>query len=299
MSTFRIYQKRDFSNFINDTVGFFKTFSKNYFLNYSIINGGLVILVSLMYFFLLKDSLANVGMKHGATALQSNSPLFVFSGLLFFIVVVVFGVLSLAYPMAYLKSIERDADAKITASGLFSAIKSMFGRIALFGFISMFVMMPLFVVVVVAGVALSFVLIGIPLLVVAVPLMSTWSMQAIFVYVHEDAGYFEALGKSWKSIIRNFWPVVGSSIVILVILMVVYAIFSIIPLFATVGTIVSTGQTGMSPVWVLFNLVSAVTTYYLYNVVYIHQGLVYYSSLNAEENIEAYSEIDNIGVHEG
>ena len=48
---FQLYKKRDFNELVSDTFDFFKIHGKNYFKNYFIINGGfLLILVVLLYF---------------------------------------------------------------------------------------------------------------------------------------------------------------------------------------------------------------------------------------------------------
>ena len=51
---FQVFKKRDFSQLVGDTFSFFKLEGKNYFKNYFIINGGLLLILVVALYFLIK-----------------------------------------------------------------------------------------------------------------------------------------------------------------------------------------------------------------------------------------------------
>jgi hypothetical protein len=60
MSVFQLYKKRDFSAYIGDTMQFLKQQGKDYFRNYLVINGALLLVVCVIYYFLFKNSFGNL-----------------------------------------------------------------------------------------------------------------------------------------------------------------------------------------------------------------------------------------------
>jgi hypothetical protein len=59
MSVFQLYKKRDFSAYIGDTMQFLKQFRKDFFRNYMVINGALLLVVCVIYYFLFKNGFGN------------------------------------------------------------------------------------------------------------------------------------------------------------------------------------------------------------------------------------------------
>ena len=147
---------------------------------------------------------------------------------------------------------------------------------------------------------LSIILIGIPLFVIALSTMLVWSMQSMYIFVEEDAAFFDSLKFGWQNTFKNFWGVVGSAIIIFICMMVIYSAFTVIPMLASMGSLLSSGHTmptDMPPAMIILSVVGLIITYLLYNVLYIHQGLVYYSSVEEEEHLQALSDIDSIGTN--
>ena len=73
---FQLYKKRDFSELVGDTFGFFKLEGKNYFKNYFIINGSLLLLlVVIIYFFTKEEFFGKVSEEFGFTVLWIFSQL--------------------------------------------------------------------------------------------------------------------------------------------------------------------------------------------------------------------------------
>lgn len=304
MSTFQLYKKRDFSAYINDTLQFFKKFGKNYFRNYVIINGALLLALCAVYFIFMKENMAN--MYNPALAdswFMNNDNVGLFIGFLFIFMIItaVFSVFSIAFPMEYFNLIDTTDNDTFTPSEIFNQIKKHVGRIFIFGLISMFILMPIMMIFFTLAAVLSLVILGIPLLILGIPTMMIWGIQSLYIYVLEDAGYFEALKKGWKITFRNYWHVVGSTVIIFMIVTTLGSSISIIPSIMNMSAILSGASPEsltMSPVMIAISMLGMIVTYIFYNLFYAHQALVYYSSIESSENYQALSDIDSIGNNE-
>ena len=60
----KFYNNRDFGSFITDSFGFFKTKAGNYFKNFLLINGMVLILLIVVIFFGFKDFLGEIFNKN-------------------------------------------------------------------------------------------------------------------------------------------------------------------------------------------------------------------------------------------
>jgi len=306
MTEFQLYKKRDFSAFISDTLQFFKLFWKNYFRNYVVINGALLLLMCVLYYLVFKDMFKNVytpNMPAGSWLTNISNPGIFYWGMsLFFLVSIALSVFTVAFPMIYLKLLKTKEEDSITSSDLFNGIKIYAGRLILFGLISFFVMLPLLAIVGAIGAALSIVIIGIPILFLAIPTFMIWITQAMYVFLEEDAPYFKALGEGWKITFEKYWIVVFSTIVLFLFVMIVSSIFSMVPSMMMIGSIFTSGghpeAVTMTPTMLAFSIIGMIFSYFVSNVLYIQQGLVYYSSRENSVNYQAHSEIENIGKNE-
>jgi len=306
MSVFQLYKKRDFSTYIGDTMQFLKQFGKNFFRNYLVINGALLLVVCVIYYFLFKESMGNIftPQKAANSWLMSNNNfgLLISFGAIFMIVMILFSIFTIAYPMVYIKLVDNTDRNTFTSSELFAEIKDYAGRIFLFGFISFFTLIPLLVIIMALGVALSFILIGIPVLLLSIPTIMAWAMQSIYVYLEEETGYFEALGRGWKITFSNYWGIIGSTMALFVCVSILGSTVSMIPSIMTLTSMISTGGNAspmaMTPFMIIIYIVGLIISYVLYNILYVHQGIIYYSSLEDSEHYQAYSDIDNIGKDE-
>lgn len=305
MSEFQLYKKRNFSAFINDSIQFFRLFGKNYFKNYITINGALLLVLSALFYFTFKDFFGN--MMNPETAnnwLLSDNNIFLVIVLfsLFFLVSIASSVLSIGQPIVYVKLIEKTGRNDFSSSEILQEILKIAGKIIVFGIISIFIFFPAMMILMVLGVALSFLLVGIPVLIIGLPAMLVWSIQALIVYIYEDAGYFEALGKAWKILFSNFWHIVGSSIIIYIFVSIVQSAISMVPYFMMMASIISSGSNldafEFPPSMVFLYVLGMVVTYLMLNIFYIQQTLVYYSAIEDTEHLQAISEIDNIGGNE-
>ena len=304
MSDFQLYKKRDFSALMNDTMDFFKKFWKNYFRNYVVINGALILLMCVLYFLVFKDMFKNMYTPGGAgTWLADNTtPAIIIGGLLFFLVSIALSVFTTAFPMIYLKLLKTKGDEPLISSEVFNGIKSYAGRLILFGLISFLIIFPLSIIVLGICAALSIIIIGIPMLILAIPTIMVWMMQAMYVYIEEDDSYFSALKKGWKITFDKYWHVVGSTIITCIFVMIVSSIFTMVPAIMMMSSVITMGgQPGameITPIMLVFYILGMIFSFIAYNVLYIQQGLVYYSSQENTVNYQAFSEIENIGTDE-
>jgi hypothetical protein len=306
MSEFQLYKKRDFSAFMSDTLQFFKQFWKNYFRNYVVINGALLLLMCVTYFLVFKDMIKNLytpGAPAGSWLTSNSNPVLMGGGILLFLaVIMVLSVFTTAFPMVYLKLLRTKGEESFTSSEIFRGIKSYAGRMIGFGFISLVVLLPMGIVVFGIGAALSIIIIGIPMLLLALPTFMIWTMQILYVYLEEELPYFDALRKGWKITFDNYWHVVGSTMVTAMFVMIVGSIFTMVPSIMSLSSIITSGghpkPMVMTPVVLVLYIFGMIFSYVTYNILYVQQGLVYYSSQENSVNYQAFSEVDSIGSDE-
>ena len=304
MSEFQLYKKRDFSAYIGDTIQFFKQFWRIYFQNYVVINGVLLLVFVSLYFLLFKDLFSNMYDPNAIKTWMSynNSGSFMLSIIVLMIIAIVFSVFTTAFPMVYFNLLNTTGRDAFTASEMLNGIKAYAGRMILFGIISFFVMIPIVFIFFAFGVALSFLIIGIPILFLGLPTVLIWSMQSLYVYLEEETGYFQALSKGWKITVQKYWHLVGSTIAVYFCITILSSVFSMVPAFMMMGSIITSGGTPkpqtMTPLMMAFYLVGLIVTFICYNFIYVQQGLIYYSAQENTEHYQAYSDIDNIGKDE-
>lgn len=304
MSVFQLYKKRDFSAYINDTLQFFKQFGKDFFRNYVVINGAALLVLCVVYFVFMKENFAsmlNPALAESWFMNNNNMGQFIGFMVIFGIVMTLFSILSTAFPIVYFNLVNNSDKDKFSPSEIFAGIKSYAGPIFIFGLISMFILMPLAIIFMALGIALSFVIIGIPVLILGLPTFMIWSMQSLFVYLEEDAGYFESLSRGWKITFSNYWHIVGSSIIVFMVVNTIGSSISMIPSIMTFTSILSgtnPESATMSPTMIVIYVVGMIVAYIFNNLLYAHQALIYYSSVETTENYQVLSDIDNIGKNE-
>jgi hypothetical protein len=305
MPEFQLYKKRNMSDFLNDTKQFVKLYGKNYLKNFFSINGSLLLIISVLYYFTFKDFFTGL-MQPGVEPfwLENDNNLMTVIGLLglMFIAIIIYAIFSVGLPLVYIREIGKGERKELIPSELLRSILQLSGRVILFGIISIFIFMPILLIVATLGAALSIVLIGIPILIIALPATMIWSLQSLIIYVYEDKGYFEAVSKGWKVLFANFWPVVGSSVIIYIFIMIIQSVFTMIPYMMMIGTYISSGANpetlSLPPIAIFMYVLGIVVGYTLANVFYIQQVLVYYSAEEGMENIHSISELETIGNNE-
>lgn len=304
---FQLYKQRDFSSYISDTIAFFRIYWKNFFGNYIIITGGVLAVLCLFYFFVFRDlfaalfNTANGGIGYDISYYFTDNPVLFVSMLIIVIILsIVFSVFSIAYPVVYLKLTEETGKTDFTASEIFERMKKFLPRIIRFALISFITFVPLITVATVLASVLILLVVGIFVLILLIPVASVWFMQTFYVYLLNDISFIDAMKQGWEILFsKKFWHIIGSAIVVYFMVNIIQGMVTIIPyffiIFSTLTT--GTGELGQqSLIYIsLIYIVSLVLSYLLSNILTVNQGIVYYSTLEQTNHIQALSEIDLIG----
>lgn len=310
---FQLYSKRNFSSLVGDTFTLFKLEGKNYFKNYFIINGGLLlVLCIIIYFFMqifLKSAFLASSQNNSNAFLDSiltNVSLFIIFGLAMILLIMFASLINYLYPVAYLKLVEEKKQR--TLHNLTSLIKSKIGRTIQFYLFSIFVIVPLLLVLLGISFALVFVIIGVPILFILLPAYTSWVSLSYYEYISTNSTYFNALKKGLKLLKSKFWPVIGSNYVMQTIVQVVLGIVVMVPYFIGIFSIFINPEQSTQNSENVFSLITILLTvimiisilfnYTLQNIILINQGIIYYSIIEEQENISAKNNIDLIGQNE-
>ena len=310
---FQLYKKRDFSALVGDTFGFFKLEGKNYFKNYFIINGSLLLLlVVIIYFFtniFIQGALSNIGTQNEQNfydEMYSNIGLFIGLGVLMLLLILIISMLNYSFPVAYLKLMEQNKERNF--ENLIHYFKSKIGRIVIFFLLSIVVLFPILFIVMILTFLSVFIIIGIPLVILLIPTIMSFTSLFYITYITEEVGYFEAFGKAFDMLKKNYFPIIGATFVMYMIIQVTLGILTMIPyiigvlfLFTNPEAIENEKNNGFSTIamiLVAIVIISIVFNYTLQNLMLINQGITYYSCKEELENISVNNSIDLIGTDE-
>ena len=153
---FELYKKRDLSANFSDTTAFFKTFGKHYFKNYLVINGiFLMILVVLIYFFskvymeVIFSGISNPQNNTNNIMAYFNNNMILIAGgfVLAFLLIVILSMLSVSFPVIYMKLVEKTNGNAFTTPEIINGLKSNIGKMIVFFLGSIFIITPLAIVV--------------------------------------------------------------------------------------------------------------------------------------------------------
>lgn len=307
MSNFQLYKQRKFNDFLNDTTLFFRQFGGDYFKNFFLINGGIILLVCfLLYFvmkyFLLKSPLEQLGQDVYAGAGGSLVTTVVLC-LLILVVGLAYSIFSFGLPNAYFDHLaDNGAGGKQSSSDILKAIWDIAGDVLVFLVISLFTFLPIYIVLAIISKLLMALYVGYFILIAGTCFLLTWLHLSLIVYLKDYyAGYLESLGIAWNMIIRNFKHIIGANAVLFVILYILHSIVTFVPSFIISLFYFTSGKSSFTDFPSLLNLIYIlviISTSVLSNVMFVQQFLIYYSSVEKEENIQAISDLDSIGKHE-
>ena len=108
----QFYKKRDFGTFISDSFAFFKFYGKNYFKNFLLLNGLLLILMVVVivlgfreFFGVLFGSNISGESYYLEQFFTDNLGLFIVSGILLFILSTALMTINLLFPVFYMKRV--------------------------------------------------------------------------------------------------------------------------------------------------------------------------------------------------
>lgn len=308
---FQLYKKRGFSEFISDTFAFLKLEGKNYFKNYFIINGPLLLILVVCIYFAMKvymDALfssvnsQNFGENQLLNDLMNNIPIFIFLGIISFFAILFISFVSYSFPISYLKLVSTKSD--ITTQSIFQTMKVKLGKTILFFLASILVFLPIIAITVTLLILLSIIIIGIPLLIILIPALFSWIKLSYYDYISTENDYLKSVGNGFELLKSKFWPIVGSTMIMYLIYYIIYSAITMVPyligifgIFTNVNPQVNQEET-FSTMSILVSAVLVIATicnYTLQNLIFINQGIIYYSLTDEKENISIKSDIDLIG----
>lgn len=319
----QFYQKRDFGQFISDTFAFFKEHGKNYFKNYLLINGILLILMVIIFVFGYREIFSQMlgsntsGQNYYFEAyFQENQAMLILVSTIVFILFLAVTMVSYSYPILYLKRLTETGNKNIKADEILSDLKNNIGRFLMLFLGLLFIVTPLAMVVFGISMLLMMILIGFFLLILLGPALMNVVNFLMFDYFNTKKGFFESLSYAVRAQFsyKNgrekspFWKYWGSTIVMYFIIQTVASIFTMIPMmfiFGGIMTIPESGELQQNPlegsmgifIFILYG-VSLLFSFLMINVIFVNSGLQYYDSrTDLHRNVDL-SEIDTIGTHE-
>lgn len=196
----QFYKKRDFGAFISDTFLFFKENGRNYFKNYLLINGLLLILLVFIFVFGYRELFSQMlGSNTGGqnyyfeAYFQQNSTMLILISSIVFILFLAVTMVSYSYPILYMKRLSETGNKNIKADEILSDLKNNTGRFVKFFCGLVFIIAPLAIIIFGISFMLIVLLIGFFLLILLGPAMMNVINFLMFDYFHTKKGFFESL----------------------------------------------------------------------------------------------------------
>lgn len=318
----QFYKKRDFGAFITDSFTFFKMYGKNYFKNYILLNGLLLILMVTIFIFGYRELFMQIfGSNMSGESyyfesyFEENIGMFAVIGVITFLLFITMMIVNYLFPVFYLKRLAQ-GETKIKTDDIFVDFKKNAGRIGklLLGLI--FIVTPIAIIIIGISYALMLVIIGFFLLLLIFPVVINVINFLMFDYFNSNRGFFESLSYSIRSQFSYannregspFWKYWGATIVILIILYVITTVFTMIPMIffmLKITTMAPDGNFEQNPfaggfgvlIFVMYG-VSTLISFFLSNILYVNSGLMYYDSRRDFHQKVELEEIETIGINE-
>lgn len=308
---FQLFKNRDFGDYISDTFGFFRQTGKHFMKIYFTINGiPLMIMLVLSYFLfkvyfdILKTGMSGQDISGFENSMSDSFPFIAVLAIFFFLFLIFMSMLNYTVPVIYLDLYDKKKGNNFSVGDVVSALKSNFGKMLIFFIASLFVITPILIIVFILLFLLVFIIIGIPLLLFAIPTVFSWIALSYYEYINFDKGYFEALSDGFSKMKSQYFPIVGSLMLIYIIIQVTMTVFTMIPYaIGMISMFTSLEQNpgstdGLATFGIMMSIVMVITilmSYILNNLMLINQGLAHYSRRENDENIMAQDSIDLIG----
>lgn len=309
---FQLFKKRNFSDYISDTFTFFKVTGKHFFKNYFIINGTLLILLMVLTYFVFKVyfemMFANIGSSSPnflEDYFNNNIGLIIGVFLLFFLLIVFISLINYSFPVIYMNLYEKKKGNNFETNEIVAELKSKFGKIVIFFLVIFLLSITAGLIIMGLIIAMMFILIGFVLALILVPALLAFVQLSFYEYMNSEIGVFDALGKGFEKLKQNFWPIVGSTVVMYFIIQIVISIFSMVPYVIGIASMFSSIENGnpqeeslsfFSIMMVLFMCFAMLFSYILNNLLVVNNGIIYYSLREQNENKTTLSDIDLIGT---
>lgn len=318
----QFYKKRDFGTFISDSFGFFRAYGKNYFKNYILLNGLLLILMVVVVIFGYRElfsqlfgSNLNGKSSYMEDYFQNNMGLFVAVGIITFLLFIILMIVNYLFPVFYLKRLS-EGQQKIKVDDIVKDFKSNLGKIGILCLGMVFIVSPLSFILVGVSYALVFIIIGLPILLFVFPTVMNMINFLMYDLFNSKRGFFESLSYSIRSQFSYakgrekspYWKYWGATLVLFIIMYIITIIFTTIPMvifFLTMLTNEPDGNFEQNPFTGTFGIIffmtygfSLLVSFFLSNLMYVNSGLMYYDSREDLHQKVELAEIDTIGINE-
>lgn len=312
---FELYKKRQLGDYIIDTFSFFKTFGKHFFKIFFLINGAFLLIVGALVFFFLKsnfqavfnDSLDHPNSDNLAAYFNDNFGLLIGFIVVFFIAVIVLSLFNSTYPILYLKLVGQKNTNDFKTEDIVAIFRQNLWKIIKFCIGLTFLVVPVLLIVIIILFFLCFLIVGIPLLLIAIPALFTWVNFSFYAYLTEDKSFFQSLNHAYLLLKEDFWTSIGATFLVIIMIQMIQG--SITMFFYFVGIfmffLTAMGSSNYtpeamsdSPLLLLFLTLIFILIFTLSNIfnnmIMINQGIMYYS-LGAKDKI-SNRDIDLIGT---
>lgn len=318
----QFYKKREFGAFISDSFNFFKLYGKNYFKNYILINGLLLILTIAVVIFGFREIIGQLigGNLNGESYyfekyFSDNAGMLTIVGILVFILFVLLGIVNYLYPVFYMKRIAEGAQ-KVKTDEILSDFKTNAGRIFKMCLGMLLIVLPVTMIVLGFSYLLLLIVIGFFLILLVYPTAFNVSAFLMYDYFNTKRGFFESLSYSIRSQFSYpngnekspYWKYWGASIIMFIIMYMITSVFTFVPMIFMYGSILTSAPDGnfeenpftgaMGIIFFLFYGVSILASLILSNLMYINAGLMYYDSRTDLHTKIELEEIETIGINE-
>ncbi|WP_413511803.1 hypothetical protein [Myroides odoratus] len=311
---FLLFQKRDFSSLVSDTFTFLKLEGKNYFKHFFKLCGIPLFLV-LIFIYLLADMGISTAVSANyqrvtdpdlifKTLFEEHLGLAILALLGIFVVGIILGIVCYSFPALYLKNMAETEPGQADQSTIGKQIMEKLGAIIVFGLGTTFLILPLILILAFVSTLLVFILIGIPILLLMIPTMYAVLTLAYYEYLTKNVGFFQAYGTAIRFVRYNFWSIIGNTFIFYMVTTLITLIPSMLIQFVILGGSVLFDTENLENSM----MVSAITwgvvlLYFVYillatfaqNIMFINQGIIYYSEREKVENRFTKSKIDSIG----
>jgi len=318
----QLYKKRDFGTFISDSFAFFKIHGKNYFKNFILLNGLLLILMVVVivlgfreFFGVLFGSNMSGESYYFEQYFTDNLGLFIISGILLFILYTALMTINFLFPVFYMKRIAEGAK-EIKTDDILSDFKTNRKKVIKAYFGLSFLVMPVATVLFGFSYFLIIILIGIVLILFVAPTLFNIITFLCYDYFNGNRGFFESLSYAIRAQFSYpngrekspYWKYWGSTIVMGILFYIVSGVLSAVPMIlfmAKLTTASPDGEFEQNPLTGGFGImifflygISSLLSMFLMNVLYINSGLMYYDNRTDLHQKMELEEIETIGINE-
>lgn len=312
-----LFKIRNFGEYFSDTFQFIKQYGKHYFKNYLKFGFiGLLFLTAAIPVFSIfnlriltyfKVFLGNQITNN--SFITENTALIITAIIAFVIVTLLLIVLNCSYPAYYLQLIGKQPNEKPRLSSIRTLLKNDLKRLVIIGLVGVILsailiaisvfMLAFFFITLISFifnpvVLLIFIFVYFLIFGVLVPFFTIWYILTFFYYINDYLSFSNAVRKSFKTIFKRFWTIIGTTFCMAIIVNILTSIITTIPHYIlimfgfffgitdinnieNIELFSSSTPTIVLIIKVINYCISALVSLFLSHLILIQISLVYYS----------------------